>query len=102
MAKDLKRCRVCGKTYEACRSTNRSASVFRWQEVACSPECGAVYLQRIEASRTPAEPEKKRKRKALEVEETASVAVESIAEAVEEAAAETVEPWGDVVETGTI
>lgn len=25
---------------------------FRWQEVACSPECGAIYLERIERSRS--------------------------------------------------
>ena len=51
MASTVKKCRVCGKEYEACRSANRTAGVFRWQEVACSPDCGAVYLQRIEESR---------------------------------------------------
>lgn len=51
MASTAKKCRVCGKEYEACRSANRTAGVFRWQEVACSPECGAIYLQRIEESR---------------------------------------------------
>lgn len=47
----MKKCRVCGKEYEACRSANRVAGVFHWQEVACSPECGAVYLQQINESR---------------------------------------------------
>ena len=47
MATAVKRCRVCGKEYEACRSANRAAGVFRWQEVACSPECGSIYLQQI-------------------------------------------------------
>lgn len=51
MASTVKKCRVCGKEYEACRSANRAAGVFRWQEVACSPECGAIYLQRVEESR---------------------------------------------------
>lgn len=50
------KCRVCGKEYEACRSANRTAGVFRWQEVACSPECGAVYLEMIQKSRSK-EPE---------------------------------------------
>lgn len=43
-------CRVCGKTYEACKSTKHS-NTFRWQDVSCSPECGAEYLRRIQASR---------------------------------------------------
>lgn len=51
MATAVKRCRVCGKEYEACRSANRAAGVFRWQEVACSPECGSIYLQQINESR---------------------------------------------------
>lgn len=49
----IKKCRVCGKEYEACRSANRGDTVFRWKEVACSPECGAIYLQRINESRSP-------------------------------------------------
>lgn len=51
MGSTFKKCRVCGKEYEACRSANRGASVFRWQEVACSPACGSVYLKRINESR---------------------------------------------------
>lgn len=51
MASAVRTCRVCGKQYEACRSANRTAGVFRWQEVACSPECGSIYLQRINESR---------------------------------------------------
>ena len=51
MATAMKKCRVCGKPYEACHTTKRIAGVFRWQEVACSPECGSIYLAEIEASR---------------------------------------------------
>ena len=51
MATAIKVCRVCGKEYEACYTLRRIEGVFRWQEVACSPECGSVYLARIEASR---------------------------------------------------
>lgn len=50
MATAIKKCRVCGKEYEACH-TQRPATVFRWQEVACSPECGSIYLAQIEESR---------------------------------------------------
>lgn len=46
-----KQCRVCGKDYEPCHSTKLQSGVFRWREVACSPECGAIYLQRIQESR---------------------------------------------------
>ena len=51
MATAIKRCRVCGKAYEACRTIRNIAGVFHWQEVACSPECGSIYLARIEESR---------------------------------------------------
>ena len=59
MATAIKVCRVCGKEYEACHTLKRIAGVFRWQEVACSPECGSIYLAKIEASRavTPTENE---------------------------------------------
>nr|DAL41862.1 MAG TPA_asm: zinc-ribbon domain protein [Bacteriophage sp.]DAM79161.1 MAG TPA: zinc-ribbon domain protein [Caudoviricetes sp.] len=62
MASAVRTCRVCGKQYEACRSANRTAGVFRWQEVACSPECGSIYLQRINESRGIAEKKNKAKR----------------------------------------
>lgn len=51
MATAMKTCRVCGKEYECCHTLKRVAGVFRWQDVACSPECGEIYLARIRASR---------------------------------------------------
>lgn len=51
MAKNIKLCRVCGKPFEACRSAKNGDGVFRWKEVACSPEHGAEYLRRINMSR---------------------------------------------------
>ena len=54
MPKAVKVCRVCGKEYEACRTVSQAAGVFRWQDVACSPECGAEYLRRVNEARTPA------------------------------------------------
>lgn len=61
MATAVKMCRVCGKKYEACRTMmNRAAGVFRWQEVACSPECGAEYLRRITETRAPTPPAQRR------------------------------------------
>lgn len=56
MPKQIKTCRVCGATYEACNSARSGSNVFNWREVACSPECGMVYLERITASRISAKP----------------------------------------------
>ena len=44
-------CRVCGKEYEACHTAKVKAGSFRWQDVSCSPECGAIYLAKILESR---------------------------------------------------
>lgn len=51
MATAILKCRVCGKEYEACRNAKRIDGVFRWQDVACSPEHGATYLDLIRKSR---------------------------------------------------
>lgn len=51
MATAILKCRVCGKEYEACRNAKRVDGVFRWQDVACSPEHGATYLGIIRESR---------------------------------------------------
>ena len=51
MATAMKKCKVCGCEYEYCHTVRRVAGVFRWQDVACSPEHGSIYLARIEASR---------------------------------------------------
>ena len=51
------KCRVCGKEYEACHTIRPTPDYFRWQDVACSPECGAKYLADIMASRAVPEKE---------------------------------------------
>ena len=51
MATAMKKCKVCGKEYEYCHTLRRVAGVFRWQDVACCPEHGSIYLAKIEASR---------------------------------------------------
>ena len=56
MPKQTKICRVCGATYEACNSARSGNGAFNWREVACSPECGMVYLNKITASRSIVEP----------------------------------------------
>ena len=49
MATGFRTCKICGKQYEYCM-TNR-IDMFRWQDVACSPEHGALYFQQIADSR---------------------------------------------------
>lgn len=61
MPKQMKTCRVCGATYEACNSIKTGTSVFNWREVACSPACGELYLSRVNDARAPA-PKKARHR----------------------------------------
>ena len=101
MPKQRKTCRVCGATYEACRSIRTGDGVFNWREVACSPECGEVYLRQVMASRNKVEPAIPRKKKRVHSDDEAILSVdmpavkedaqtnltplcESVAEAVEE------------------
>lgn len=51
MATATKICKVCGKEYEYCHTNRSVAGVFRWQDVACCPEHGSIYLARIVESR---------------------------------------------------
>lgn len=55
MAAGYKVCKICGKKYEYCL-TNRRDTIFRWQDVACSPEHGAIYFRQIAESRGQAAP----------------------------------------------
>ena len=81
----MKECRVCGKVYEACASAAKPGQVFRWQEVACSPECGAEYLRRVQEARTPVVEEKKPRRvKQSPVVEKAVVAPDAVPAAIED------------------
>ena len=50
MQKATRVCKVCGKPYEYCKTWNNT-NKFRWQDVACSYECGVKYFQRVEESR---------------------------------------------------
>lgn len=65
MATATKICKVCGKEYEYCHTIRRVDGVFRYQDVACCPEHGSIYLQRVIASRAEdTEPVKKAKKPA--------------------------------------
>lgn len=52
MATAMKECKVCGRKYEYCHTAKRIAGIFRWQDVACSPEHGSIYLAEVVAART--------------------------------------------------
>lgn len=52
MATGTRTCKVCGKEYPYCR-TERRLDIFRWQDVACSPEHGNIYFAEVEAARAP-------------------------------------------------
>lgn len=88
MARICKVCKICGKSYEACRTPARPG-VYRWQDVACCPEHGAEYLEKVNAARNPApkaEPTKKRRAPVVEAVDTVSIlpAVQETAEVVSE------------------
>ena len=51
MATGTRICKVCGCEYEYCHTVRRVADVFRYQDVACCPEHGQIYLAKILASR---------------------------------------------------
>ena len=50
MGRVIKKCKICGKEYEACHTLRRD-NVFKWQDVACCPEHGAQYLHDVLVAR---------------------------------------------------
>lgn len=56
MPKVTKKCRICGKEYTCCGATRHTDGLFHWREVACSPECGAKYLEMVMEARKPNKP----------------------------------------------
>lgn len=54
MALNYLNCKVCGKEYKACNPIGIKSNRFRWQTVACSPECGEIYLERFLAAKAEA------------------------------------------------
>lgn len=52
MGKPMRKCRICGKEYEACKPTYFTGNPYRWQDVACCEEHGTEYFARVAASRS--------------------------------------------------
>lgn len=68
-------CRVCGKSFIPCGKGADQIGAFNWMEVACSPECGQIYLERVIESRKPKQEKKPSKKENIsfkphKVEET--------------------------------
>lgn len=55
MSSGKRKCKVCGKEYDYCHTNRKQSNVFRWQDVACCPEHGSIYFERIIESRKPKE-----------------------------------------------
>lgn len=83
MPKAKKICKVCGASYEACHTLKRDADPFRWQDVACSPECGGEYFRRVMESRKPVTKQKRTKAVAPEKKAVECVAAAEAAESAE-------------------
>lgn len=52
----MKKCKVCGREYDPCKSGNTNPTTYRWQDVACCAEHGSQYLAEIIASRSSVAP----------------------------------------------
>lgn len=52
MAKSYRKCKICGKEYEYCKTIRTVDGVYRWQDVACTPEHGSQYLALVIAARS--------------------------------------------------
>lgn len=40
-------CKVCGKLFTPCDSSNNSDRIFQWESIACSKECGNEYFKLV-------------------------------------------------------
>lgn len=53
MRNNTEPCRVCGKHFVPCGKSSAEIGAFNYREVACSPKCGEIYLQRVMEARKP-------------------------------------------------
>ena len=49
MSRYIKKCKLCGKAYEACHTPYNG--LFRWRDVACCPEHADEYCRLVMESR---------------------------------------------------
>ena len=58
MTKRTAVCRVCGKQFVPCNKSSASLGAFNYHSIACSSECGAEYLRRVQEARKQPEQNK--------------------------------------------
>ena len=78
MEKGIGICKVCGKQYEYCKTPNYDDK-FRWQDVACCEEHGAIYFKQVEEARARARREAEEAEaidKLKDIDEPSSVVME--------------------------
>lgn len=76
MAKRTIACRVCGKQFVPCNKSSASLGAFNYHSIACSPECGAEYLRRVQVARNQSEQEETAELAGqISIDETADVNV---------------------------
>ena len=71
MPKGIKQCKVCGRDYEYCRTLYPNNSIYRWQDVACCAEHGAIYFARVMEARNGGAPTEQEQRAVIEENEIA-------------------------------
>lgn len=76
MATATKICKVCGKEYEYCHTVRQVSGVFRYQDVACCPEHGSIYLEKVLASRAEPPESQKKAKKSTKIKEPVIASVD--------------------------
>ena len=92
MAKATRICKVCGKEYGYCKTWN-SPDKFRWQDVACSRECGEQYFRQVleargELPKEETAPKQTKKRIKKVIEEAPVIDTDDILDVKEDAKVE--------------
>lgn len=69
----IRYCKNCGKPYETCHTNKPKTDLFRWQDVACSPECGAAYFAAVLRARGEVPPVAEDKKQAKKTQSKKAV-----------------------------
>lgn len=79
MPKVTRICRVCGKEYPYCKTyRDINSDKMIWQNVACSPECGKIYFDRILKSRSKSNAEESVENVSKKTKKTSKKKIEEV------------------------
>ena len=79
MPKVTRICRVCGKEYPYCKTyRDINSDKMIWQDVACSPECGKIYFDRILKSRSKSNAEESVENVSKKIKKTSKKKIEEV------------------------